>query len=100
MGVVLVNKNQMDEAATALKKSAELDPTNANAFYWLGMALLGKAEFKADGTVVPAAGTVEAFETYLKLDPNGQWAASAQGSLAQIQGRVETQYKAQKKKKG
>ncbi|MFB3922452.1 MAG: tetratricopeptide repeat protein [Terriglobia bacterium] len=99
MGVVFVNKNQMDEAATALKKSTELDPTNANAFYWLGMALLGKAEIKSDGTVVPAPGTVEAFEQYLKLDPNGQWAASAQGSLAQIQGKVETQYKAQKKKK-
>ncbi len=100
MGVVFVNKNKMDEAATALKKSTELDPTNANAFYWLGMALLGKAEIRADGTVVPAAGTVEAFEQYLKLDPNGQWAASAQGSLAQIQGKVETSFKAQKKKKG
>lgn len=100
MGVVLVNKNKMDEAAVALKKSAELDPTNANAFYWMGMALLGKAEIKADGTVVPAAGTVEAFEQYLKLDPNGQWASSAQGSLAQLQGKVETSFKSQKKKKG
>ena len=100
MGVVLVNKNNMDEAAVALKKSAELDPTNSNAFYWLGMALLGKAEIKSDGTVVPAAGTIEAFEQYLKLDPNGQWAASAQGSLAQLQGKVETSFKAQKKKKG
>jgi len=100
MGVVLVNKNKMDDAAAALKKSTDLDPTNANAFYWLGMALLGKAESKADGTIVPAAGTVEAFEQYLKLDPNGQWASSAQGSLAQLQGKVETSYKAQKKKKG
>jgi len=100
MGVVLVNKNKMDEAAVALKKSTDLDPTNANAFYWLGMALFGKAEMKADGTIVPVPGTLEVFEQYLKLDPNGQWAASAQGSLAQLQGKVETSFKSQKKKKG
>jgi len=49
--------------------------------------------------VIPAPGTVEAFESYLKLEPNGQWAASAQASLAQIQGKVETTYKKQKKAK-
>jgi len=100
MGVVFVNKGKMDEAAAALKKCTELDPTNANAFYWYATALLGKVEYKPDGTMVPVPGTIEAFETYLKLAPDGQWATSAKASIEQLQGKVQMEYKAQKKKKG
>jgi len=94
----MVNQGKMDEAAVSLKKATDLDPTNANAFYWYGMALLGKAEYKPDGTVVPVPGTVEAFQNYLKLQPNGQWAQAAQASLDQVQGKVPTEYKKAKKK--
>jgi Tfp pilus assembly protein PilF len=87
MGVILVNKGKMDEAAVALKKCTDGDPNNA------------KAEYKPDGTVVPAPGTLEAFQTYLKLDPKGQWASAAQASLDQLQAKVETVYKAPKKTK-
>jgi len=97
--VVMVNQGKMDDAATALKKAVDLDPTNANAFYWYGMALLGKAETKPDGTVVPVPGTIEAFQNYLKLQPSGQWAASAQASIDQLKAAVPTEYKAPKKKK-
>jgi len=100
LGVIFVNKGKMDEAAGALKKSTDLDPANANAWYWYGMALMGKAEFKPDGSMVPAPGTVEAFQTYLKLDPKGVWATAAQASLDQLQGKVQTEYKAPKRKKG
>jgi tetratricopeptide (TPR) repeat protein len=100
LGVIFVNKGKMDDAAAALKKSTELDPNNANAWYWYGMALMGKAEFKPDGTMVPVPGTIEAFQTYLKLEPKGPWATAAQASLDQLQGKVPTQYKAPKKKKG
>jgi hypothetical protein len=88
----------MDEAAAALKKCTDLDANNANAWYWYGMALMGKAEFKPDGTVVPAPGTIEAFQNYLKLDPKGQWAPAAQASLDQLQGKVSTEYKSGKKR--
>ena len=67
LGAIMVNKGQMDDAAEALKKATDLDPTNANAWYWYGMALMGKAQVKPDGTMVPAPGTIEAFQTYLKL---------------------------------
>jgi tetratricopeptide (TPR) repeat protein len=97
LGVVMYNLGKMDDAAVPLKKATELDPNNANAFYWYGMALLGKAETKPDGTVVPVPGTVEAFQTYLKLQPNGTWAQAAQASLATIQGKVPTEYKKAKK---
>ena len=57
LGAIMVNKGQMDEAAAALKKATDIDPTNANAWYWYGMALMGKAQVKPDGTMVPAPGT-------------------------------------------
>lgn len=97
LGVIMVNSGKMDEAAQALKKTTELDPSNANAYYWYGMALLGKAEFKSDGSVVAVPGTAEAFQKYLQLDPNGQWATAAQASLQQIQSKVDLEFKKKKK---
>jgi tetratricopeptide (TPR) repeat protein len=100
LGVVMVNQGKMDDAAVALKKATDIDPSNANAFYWYGMALLGKAETKPDGSVVPVPGTIEAFQTYLKLQPNGQWAQAAQASIDQLKATVPTEYKKAPKKKG
>ncbi|MGO9520092.1 MAG: tetratricopeptide repeat protein [Candidatus Korobacteraceae bacterium] len=97
LGVVLVNRGKMDDAAESLKKATDLDPSNANAFYWYGTALLPKAQYQTDGTIVPVPGTIEAFQNYLKLRPNGQWAQAAQASLDQIQGKVPTEYKKAKK---
>ena len=98
LGVVMVNQGKMDDAAVALKKATDTDPNNANAFYWYGMALLGKAETKPDGSIVPVPGTIEAFQSYLKLDPNGQWADAAKASIEQLKGSVPTEYKKAKKK--
>jgi len=98
LGVIMVNSNNMDAAAEALKKCTDLDPKNADAFYWYGMALLGKMQYKADGTLQPVPGTVEAFQTYLQLAPNGPYATQAQASVATLQGKVETEYKKPKKK--
>jgi tetratricopeptide (TPR) repeat protein len=99
LGVVMVNQGKMDDASVALKKATDLDPNNASAFYWYGMALMGKAETKPDGSVVPVPGTIEAFQTYLKLQPNGQWAEAAKASIEQLKSTVPTEYKKEKKKK-
>jgi len=98
LGVVLVNQGKMDDASVALKKAMDLDPNNANASYWYGMALLGKAETKPDGSVVPVPGTIEAFQNYLKLEPNGQWAEAAKASIEQLKATIPTEYKKAKKK--
>jgi tetratricopeptide (TPR) repeat protein len=98
LGAIMVNKGEMDEAAAALKKATEIDPANAQAWYWYGMALIGKAQVKPDGTMVAAPGTVEAFQTYLKLDPNGQFATQAQASIDSFQNKTSLEYKAPKKK--
>jgi tetratricopeptide (TPR) repeat protein len=99
LGAIMVNKGQMDEAAVALKKATDIDPTNATAWYWYGMALMGKAQVKPDGTLVPAPGTIEAFQTYLKLAPTGPWAPQAQASIDSLQGKASLEYKAQPKRK-
>ncbi len=97
LGIIEVNKGNMDGASTVLKKSIDLDANNAPAWYWYGMALLGKATVKGDGTMVPAPGTIEAFQTYLKLDPNGKHSAEAQASIDAISGKANLEYKKGKK---
>jgi len=100
MGVTFYNKGKMDEAATALKKATEIEPTFADAYYLLAQALMGKATLSPEGKVIPAPGTIEALETYLKLDPSGKWASAAKATLDQLSGQVQTEYKKVKKKKG
>ena len=96
LGAILVNKGQMDDAATALKKATDLDPNNGIAWYWYGMALMGKAGVKPDGSISPVPGTVEAFQTYLKLEPNGKYVAQAQDSLNALQSKADLEYKKKK----
>lgn len=93
LGAIMVNQGHMDEAAAALKKATDLDATNANAWYWYGTALMGKATVKADGSMEPAPGTVEAFQTYLKLAPTGPYATTAQASIDALQGKESLEYK-------
>jgi tetratricopeptide (TPR) repeat protein len=98
LGAILVNTGKMDDAAAALKKSTDLDPNSSLAWYWYGMALMGKATVKPDGTMVPAPGTIEAFQTYLKLEPNGKHAPEAQASIDSLSGKADLEYKKSKKK--
>lgn len=98
LGAILYNVGKMDDSVAAFRKATEIDPKNANAFFWLGQALLGKATTGAEGQVQAAPGTKEAFETYLKLEPNGPNAPTAQALLQTIEGGVETQYSKKKKR--
>jgi tetratricopeptide (TPR) repeat protein len=93
LGAIMVNKGQMDAAAEALKKATEIDPNYALAWYWYGTALMGKAQVKPDGTMVPAPGTIEAFQTYLKLQPNGPNAATAQASIDALSSKQNLEFK-------
>jgi tetratricopeptide (TPR) repeat protein len=92
LGAVLVNIGQMEPAGTAFLKAIEMDPRYAPAQYQYGLYLVSKATTSPDGRIVPPAGTKEAFQKYLELEPNGQFAASATGMLASLEGTVETEY--------
>jgi len=104
LGALMVNSGQNDAAIDAFKKAIEADPKHADSYYQLGVGLVSKATLGADGKMTPVPGTVEAFQKYLELAPNGQFAEGAKGMLATFSSTIDTSYKnpnapQQKKKK-
>jgi tetratricopeptide (TPR) repeat protein len=92
LGAVLINSNNTEGAVDAFRKATEVDPKYAEAYFQLGTALVGKAEMKEDGTIVPVAGTVEAFKKYVELTPNGPNAEAAASMIASLTGTVATTF--------
>lgn len=97
LGVVMYNTGHMDDAVAAFQKATKADPNYADAYYWQGLALMGKATLKGEKIVAPE-GTEDALKTYLKLEPTGKWSNEAQQMLQTIQGVVQTEFKKTKKK--
>ncbi len=95
MGAVYTNTGKVDDAITAFNKTIELKPDRADAYYWKGVNMIGKATLKGDKMVAPD-GTAEAFNKYLELDPNGKYADAAKQMLASIGAPVETTFGKQK----
>jgi tetratricopeptide (TPR) repeat protein len=93
IGAIMTNAGKSDQAAAAFKKATELDPNYADAYFLEAQALMGKAKVDANGKVVAAPGTIEALQSYLKVAPNGKYAAAAQQMLDTLTGKVQTQYK-------
>ena len=92
LGAVMVNSGRSQDAVSAFRKATEVQPDYALAYYQLATALVGSAKIKEDGSVETVAGTVEAFQKYLELDPNGPYAAASQQMIQGLTGKVETQY--------
>jgi len=86
---VLTNAGKVDAAITAFDKVIAADPTRAEAYYWKGVNLIGKATLKGDKMVAPE-GTAEAFKKYLELQPEGKLAQPAKDMLASIGATIET----------
>jgi len=95
-GAIFTNTGKVDEAIAAFDKVIAADPTRASAYYWKGVNLLGKATLKGDKMIAPD-GTAEAFQKYLDLEPNGQFAEAAKGMLTSIGATVETGFGTKKK---
>jgi len=99
LGAVLTNQGQTDAACTAFQKAIAADPNYADAHYQMGICLTGKATAKPDGSLVFPDGTSQAFQKYLELKPDGQFAESAKGMLQTMGSKVETTYTAPGAKK-
>jgi tetratricopeptide (TPR) repeat protein len=100
-GAVLTNTGKVDDAIKAFDKTIQADPTRATAYYWKGVNLMGKATLKGSKMEAPD-GTAEAFNKYLELEPNGQFAQPAKDMLASIGAEIQTSFgksKAAAKKK-
>ena len=93
LGAILTNVNQLEPAGTAFKKAIEADPNYADAHFQYGLYLFSKATITADGKTVPVAGTMESFQKYLELRPDGQFAEAAKGMMQAAGASVNTEYK-------
>ncbi len=89
LGAMLSNSGNAAGASKAFSKAIEADPKNANAHYQLGLTLVGLAEITPEGKTIPAPGTVDAFENYLKIDPDGPFAPSAKSMIEMLSGSIE-----------
>jgi tetratricopeptide (TPR) repeat protein len=92
LGAVLANVGQADAAGDAFKKAIAADAGYSEAYYQLGIVLVGKATTSPDGKIIPPAGTLEAFQKYLELSPTGPNADAAKGMLASMGSSVDVSY--------
>ena len=74
-GIIFWNQSKVAEAKEQFQQAVKMDPTLAEAHYWLGMALINEGDMP---------GAKSSFETYIKLAPTGQFADTAKGILASI----------------
>ena len=91
-------KQELDSAVQFFDKAVAAKPDFAEAYYQKGVNLVNQMTYDKSGKPVPAPGTVEAFNKYLELEPNGKYADAAKGNIQFLGGTVETRYKAAKKK--
>jgi tetratricopeptide (TPR) repeat protein len=105
LGALLTNNGQGEAASKAFKAAIDAapdNPKNAEAYYQYGLSLAGQATVDKDGKFVAPPGTLDAFNKYLALAPNGPSAAQAKDMITQLGGSIQTDFKtpaAQKKKK-
>lgn len=90
LGAVLTNTGQTEEALTYFKKAIDADPTYADAYYQYGIALMSKVTIGADGKMIAAPGTSEAFNKYLELAPTGPNAQPAKDMLTSLGATIDT----------
>ncbi len=98
VGAVETNTGKVDDAIAAFDKVIAADPTKADAYYWKGVNLVGKATTSKDGKFEAPAGTAEAFNKYLELQPTGKYADATKQMLETIGAKVDTSYGKTKKK--
>jgi len=76
MGIMYRRKGDFDRAIQEFRKAAEDDPGHLNSRYNLGVVLLHD---KGD---IP--GAIEAWEKYLKLEPNGRRAENIRNQITKM----------------
>jgi hypothetical protein len=96
--IMMDRAGNVDATVAAADKAIAADPTRPIPYYLKGKALINKATVdpKTQKIVAPP-GCAEAYQKYLELDPNGQFAADAKSILAEMGSTVESKYKAGKK---
>jgi tetratricopeptide (TPR) repeat protein len=95
LGALLTNIGQGEPASKAFKAAIDAapdNPKNAESYYQYAISLVGQATVDKDGKFVTPPGTIEAFQKYLQLAPNGPNAQAAKDTLTQLGGSIQTTY--------
>jgi tetratricopeptide (TPR) repeat protein len=90
--VIFFQSNQPDAQVAAADKAIAADPNAAILYYLKGNGLVQKT------TMVPPPGCLDAYQKYLQLAPDGPYAGEVKGILASFDQKIDTSYKAGKKK--
>jgi tetratricopeptide (TPR) repeat protein len=102
LGITLMNAGgdeaKRKESAEFFDKAIAADPNNANAYYFKGQSLFAGVTTDSSGKMTAPAGTSEALNKYLELQPSGPYSQSAKDMLAALGTKVETTYGSKKKK--
>jgi tetratricopeptide (TPR) repeat protein len=86
-----------DATVAAADKAIAADPTKPIPYYLKAQALINKATVDPKtGKIVAPPGCAEAYQKYLELAPDGQFAADAKSVLAEMGQTVKSTYKAKK----
>ena len=93
VGALLTNAGQVDAAVETFRKGIAADANCADAYYQVGVNLMAKVTTSSDGKMIPVPGTVEAFQAYLRLKPDGPYAQSSKEMLATLGSTVDSSYK-------
>jgi tetratricopeptide (TPR) repeat protein len=94
LGALLMNSSQTDGALDEFKKAIDADPNYAEAYFYYGSTLVGKATLDPTGTkMVAPAGTIEALQKYLQLKPDGPNAQPAKDLIAALGSSIQANYK-------
>jgi len=84
VAVVLTNKGKLGDAIAPLQKATQLNSQDALGWKLLGDALTNTITTKSEGGkmvyVIPA-GTIEAYQRYLQLEPSGVYAGQVQAAV-------------------
>jgi tetratricopeptide (TPR) repeat protein len=84
LGAILLNSGHTPEAGRAFRRSIEANPRFAESHYQYGVWLMAQAKVSPDGRFRGVRRAREAFETYLRLAPNGPHAEPARQMLDTI----------------
>ena len=94
LGAVLTNAGKVEEAVAAFQNSLKADPNKADAYYQLATALMGKATLDAKtGKITPFPGTIEGYQKYLDLKPDGPYADTSKQMITTLGGTIATEVK-------
>jgi tetratricopeptide (TPR) repeat protein len=95
---VMFNAGQTDGALAAAEKAIAADPKRPDPYFIKGQVLIGKSTFdQKTQKIVPPAGTVDAYQQYLALAPDGKNAPAVKEVLASLGEKIDTKYSAHHK---